>query len=126
MGRKVITFCLITVFAAIFIFAYDQEESIYFQSENQTDSLVAGINKLEPGINNLFVFHIGLDTPEMAAMYDLNSFGLPDMSKHRNAELNALCSPEFKNSLKSNNIQLITYQDLIAKVGLNSLKIPDQ
>lgn len=106
-------------------FGEKYDNSIYFAAiENKTDSLVADINKLEPGINNLFVFHIGLDTPEMAAMYDLNSFGLPDMSKHRDAELKALCSPEFKKSLVNNNIKLITYRDLISKVGLNSLKIP--
>ena len=59
-------------------------------------------------------------------MYDLNPHGLKQMSKHRNAELDALCSEYFYNSLKRNNIQLITYQELIEKVGLQSLRIPEE
>jgi len=94
--------------------------------ENKTDSLLTQIEQLEPGEINLFVFHIGLDNPEMAAMYDLNPHGLLQMSKHRNAELNALRSERFKNSLKQNKTQLITYQELIKNVGLKSLKIPEE
>ena len=94
--------------------------------ENKTDSLFTQIDLIEPGVIQLFVFHIGLDNPELAAMYDLNPHGLLEMSKHRNAELNALRSEKFKKSLKQNKIRLITYKDIIDKVGLNSLKIPEE
>lgn len=94
--------------------------------ENKIDSLRTQIDQIQPGEVNLFVFHIGMDNPEMAAMYDMNPHGLLQMSKHRNAELNALCSEEFKKSLKQNKIRLITYKDIIDKVGLHSLKIPKE
>jgi predicted glycoside hydrolase/deacetylase ChbG (UPF0249 family) len=92
--------------------------------ENKTDSLLAQINQIKSVEVNLFVFHIGLDNPEMAAMYDLNPHGLLNMSQHRNAELKALCSDEVKESLKKNHVRFITYQKMIKNMGLESLKNP--
>ncbi|MDP2363398.1 MAG: hypothetical protein Q8M94_06465 [Ignavibacteria bacterium] len=51
-------------------------------------------------------------------MIDMNSFGLPAMSKHREAELNALVSANQQNIFGKNNIRLINYGDLINEVGL--------
>ena len=90
----------------------------------KTDSLVSQIPIIPAGIVNLLVSHIGLDTPEMSALVDLNEGGLPDMSKHRQAELLALTSREFSNALQKNNIKTITYQDLINQIGLQNMKRP--
>ena len=73
---------------------------------------------------NLFVTHILEDTPEVQALVDLNPFGPKDMSKHRAAELSALLSPEFSALLEEKNISLITYKDLIDRIGLENMKSP--
>ncbi|MCK5086111.1 MAG: ChbG/HpnK family deacetylase [Melioribacteraceae bacterium] len=93
--------------------------------DSKADSLVDVVDNLQPGIN-LQVIHIGLDTPEMQAMIDLNPFGLADMSKEREAELNSLLSDQFRDALKRNNIRSITYRDLIDMIGLENMKRPEK
>ncbi len=92
--------------------------------KNKTDSLVAIINRLEPGKKQLMVFHIGLATPEMNALVDLNPFGPPKMSRHRHAELTALCSKKFKKILKQKKVRLITYRKWISEQGLENMTAP--
>ena len=89
------------------------------------DSLVAVTRRLSPDTTWLMVFHIGLDTQEMQALVDLNSFGLPEVSKHRNAELDALTSKEFQRVSKEGGLRFITYRDLIGERGLRDMKRPD-
>lgn len=93
---------------------------------SKTDSLVAHMSKLDSIRVNLQVIHVGLDTPEMSALIDLNTFGLPDMSKHREAELQALLSPAFRAAVQKHNIKLITYRDLITTAGLAKMQRPTQ
>jgi hypothetical protein len=57
-------------------------------------------------------------------LQDLNEGGLPEMSKNRYAELKALTSGEFKDMLKTFNIKLITYRELIEKVGVEQQQRP--
>lgn len=92
--------------------------------KNKTDSLVTIIKRLESDKKNLMVFHIGMETPEMTALVDLNPFGPLQMSRNRHAELKALCSKKFKKILKEKNIRLITYRQLISEVGLKQMKSP--
>ena len=40
-------------------------------------------------------------------------FGLKNMSKHRQAEADALCSPEFKEAMPAKGIQLVGYQTVL-------------
>jgi chitin disaccharide deacetylase len=88
------------------------------------DTLLQRLRMAEPGTTKLFVFHIGLDTPEMSALIDLNSFGLSQMSLHREAELRALTSPEFRLLLKERNVRLKTYTDLVKGTGLETMRRP--
>ncbi len=81
----------------------------------KTDTLVALAETLKPGSLGLMVFHIGLQTPEMDALVDLNSFGLSQMSRHREAELEALTSERFLSTLKEKGVRLLTYRDLVQK-----------
>ena len=89
----------------------------------KSDSLVYEVQNLKPGVN-LQVMHVGLDTPEMRALEDLNEFGLKEMSKHREAELNALLNPELRDLYKKRNIVPITYKQLIDTVGLENMYRP--
>ncbi len=100
-------------------------KSIYaVRPEAKTDSLAAIVSRLEAESISLAVFHIGLETPEMGALTDLNSFGLVEMSRHRHAELNALCSDELRSAVQAGGIRLITYRDLVKEVGLENMKAP--
>jgi predicted glycoside hydrolase/deacetylase ChbG (UPF0249 family) len=63
----------------------------------------------------LLVCHVGTDDSEMQAMTDLNTFGPKNMSKHRQAEADVLCSPQYKAALKSRGIQLVGYKDLVER-----------
>jgi len=88
------------------------------------DSLLAHVKRLEPGIN-MQVVHVGIQNPEMNALEDLNTFGLKEMSRHREEELKALLTPELLTVLKDNNVKVITYKELIQKVGLENMYRPD-
>lgn len=90
----------------------------------KTDTLIAVAKRMPAGIRNLLVIHVGLETPELDALTDLNANGLPAMSRHRNEERQALLSPEFKSTLAARRIQLVTYRDLLKSDGLASMQRP--
>jgi hypothetical protein len=88
------------------------------------DSLLAMVDRLPPGLN-MVVTHVGIDDAELGALLDMNtSFPLPDMSKHRQGELDALTSRRFTEALKARNIRLITYRQLIGMHGLQVMQRP--
>jgi predicted glycoside hydrolase/deacetylase ChbG (UPF0249 family) len=71
----------------------------------------------------LFVCHPAEHTPELAAMKDMNAFGLENMPAHRQAVTDLLCSPELKRIIQENKIELVTYEALKAE-GLHRMKRP--
>ena len=92
--------------------------------ETKKDSLLNRIKILAEEKFNLLVCHIGKDNEELQAMIDMNSFGLSEMSKHRESELNALKTVMKENYFQFNNIKLINYTDLIKEIGLDKMKSP--
>lgn len=92
---------------------------------NKLDTILAKLKGLQPGGTKLLVFHIGDDTPELRAMEDLNTFGLKEMSKHRQAELNVLKSKRFQNLIHEKRFRLVNYKTLIDERGLDAMKRPD-
>jgi chitin disaccharide deacetylase len=91
---------------------------------SKLDTLLAHAGSLGNGPVNLLVFHIGLQTPEMDALEDLNTFGPRDMSKHRQSELNALISPQFRDVLNKKQARITTYRELVQEKGLGAMKRP--
>lgn len=90
----------------------------------KADSLVAMINRLTPHLN-MVITHVGIDDAELGALLDMNTSGpLPEMSKNRQGELDALTSQRFRDALKARNVQLLTYRQLIATRGLQSMRRP--
>ena len=88
------------------------------------DSLLAFIDRLRPGVN-LLVTHVGIDDAELGALLDMNTDGgLPDMSKNRQGELDAITSPRVRSALTAHHVTLITYRQLIAMQGLQSMQRP--
>ena len=93
--------------------------------EHKTDSLVALVGRLEPGYTVL-VTHLGIDNAELGALLDMNTDGgLPEMSRNRQGELNAITSQRFRDAVKARNVRLLTYRELIAIQGLQSMRRPE-
>ena len=91
---------------------------------DKTDSLVAMVEHLPSGINVL-VSHVGIDNAELGALVDMNTDGgLADMSKNRQAELDALTSPRFRAALEARHIHLMTFRQLIDMQGLKAMRRP--
>jgi hypothetical protein len=90
----------------------------------KADSLVAMIDRLPSGVT-VVVTHVGLDDAELGSLLDMNtSQPLPDMSKNRQGELEALTSRRFTRALKARNVELITFRDLISRQGLQAMRRP--
>ena len=77
---------------------------------------------------NLIEVHVAERTPEMEVIFDMNapsqnapSAGVVD---HRKAELEAMLSPELAELVRSGKIRLVTYQQLVARVGLAGMRRP--
>ncbi len=89
------------------------------------DSLLAMIDRLQPGLH-MVITHVGIDDAELGALLDMNTSNpLPDMSKNRQGELDALTSPRFSAALKARNIRLVTYRQLIDMHGLHAMRRPE-
>jgi predicted glycoside hydrolase/deacetylase ChbG (UPF0249 family) len=104
----------------------DQRHDSQYEAapRDKTDSLVAMVDRLKPRFN-MVVTHVGIDNAELGALIDMNTSGpLADMSKNRQGELDALTSQRFRDALKAHNIQLLTYRQLIAMQGLQSMRRP--
>jgi len=92
--------------------------------DKKADSLIAFIDRLKPGLNAV-ITHVGIDNEELGALLDMNTAEpLPDMSKNRQGELNALTSARFGAALKARSIQLVKYRDVIVRDGLQSMRRP--
>jgi predicted glycoside hydrolase/deacetylase ChbG (UPF0249 family) len=91
---------------------------------SKADSLVAMIDRLKPGFN-VVVTHVGIDDAELGALVDMNTANpLPEMSKNRQGELDALTSQRFSEAVRARNVRLITYRQLIEMQGLKSMRRP--
>ena len=100
-------------------------EGWYFaMPADKQDSMLLKLKTLQPGGTNLFVIHVGLDTPEMNAMEDANPWGPKDMSLHRNAEFKALLSPQFLQLLNDPKYRLVNYRMMNEEKGLKAMKRP--
>jgi len=90
----------------------------------KSDTLLAIVGAIPREGYHLLVCHIGLQHPEMNALEDLNTFGLREMSRHRQAELQALCAPRLHGYLRKQAILPLTYRQLITEKGLESMQSP--
>jgi predicted glycoside hydrolase/deacetylase ChbG (UPF0249 family) len=94
---------------------------------NKPDSLVAMIDRLRGGPLNLLVTHVGIDDAELGTLVDMNTDGgLPEMSKNRQGELDALTSGRFRDTIRARNVKLITYRQVIEMQGLKSMRRPGE
>jgi hypothetical protein len=77
---------------------------------------------------NLIEVHVAERTPEMEVIFDMNapSQNTPEAGvvAHRKAELETMLSPDLAELVRSGKIQLVTYQQLVARVGLAGMRRP--
>lgn len=93
-------------------------------------AFLAHVAGFKAGSLNLVVVHAARATPEMSVLVDMNNAtqntatGEPLMSRHRQAELGMLLSPEFARLRESRGIALVTYADVIARHGRGAMHRP--
>jgi predicted glycoside hydrolase/deacetylase ChbG (UPF0249 family) len=102
----------------------DAESMYAVDIDKKQEYLINLLSNLDSAKLNLLVCHVGKDQPELQAMIDMNSFGLPEMSKHREAELQSLLFAQRNLLFEKYGIKLINYSDLIGKIGLRNMKSP--
>jgi predicted glycoside hydrolase/deacetylase ChbG (UPF0249 family) len=84
------------------------------------------VGRLLPGRPTLLVMHVGLETPEMKALVDVNNPQDPyRVAQHRQAELEALSSPAFRRAISDRGIKLTTYREIIEQRGLAAMVRPE-
>ncbi len=94
--------------------------------ESKKQVFMKHLDNLKPGVVNLVVLHVAVANPEMQALVDMNSDlmntddGKPKTSAHRQAELDMLLSPDFRNMVNK-KFTLVTYIDLKNK-GLEKMR----
>ncbi len=106
---------------------YDEvaAEGWYFTAPaDKPDSMLIKLKTAQPVGTNLFVVHVGLETPEMDVLEDANPWGPKDMSKHRAAELTGILSPQFLQLLRDPKYRVINYRMLNKEKGLDAMKRP--
>jgi hypothetical protein len=106
---------------------YDEGDATVWDTmpENKLPELIKIISNLRNNKTSLIIMHIGMDDAELGALVDVNYPTDPyRVSKHRSAELEALSSKAFEMAVKKNNVELITFRELIAERGLKAMKRP--
>jgi len=92
--------------------------------KDKLSRLLDHVHNAQPGLN-LLVLHLGMETPEMSAMVDMNNEGDPyRVAIHRQAELDAITSPAFRAAIDEAGIDLLTYKDIVSNLGLESMSPP--
>jgi predicted glycoside hydrolase/deacetylase ChbG (UPF0249 family) len=92
--------------------------------EEKLSSLLGHMRSIQPGLS-LLVIHLGMETPEMSAMIDMNNEGDPyRVAIHRQAELDAITSPAFRQAVTDAGIELVTYRGVITVLGLDAMQPP--
>lgn len=95
------------------------------EPRGKLDRLLDITGQVQPGRPNLLVMHLGLEGPEMSALVDLNNPRDPfRVGIHRQAELDALTSPAFRQAITTRQIKLVTYRQIIDRLGLASMTRP--
>jgi predicted glycoside hydrolase/deacetylase ChbG (UPF0249 family) len=98
------------------------------QPEAKKSTFLAQLARANPTRPNLHVIHVAERTPEMEALFDLNNAaqsdgaGRPLTALHRQAELDAVLSPEFAELVKSGKVKLINYEQLNARMGAQTAR----
>ena len=82
--------------------------------DRKLSELLAMIDELQEDRIHLIVIHLGMENPEMNALIDMNNPDDPyPVSRHRQAELDAILSTVVQQVIAKKHIRLITYHDIV-------------
>src|SRR5262245_21956296 len=103
-------------YQTLFDVSIDKKEAEFFQR----------LAHLEKNDVNLIVMHVAQDTPEMEALIDMNDADMhsdtkPLVAMHRSKELSILLSQQFQDLAKNGSLKLVTYGDVVKKVGVDHM-----
>jgi predicted glycoside hydrolase/deacetylase ChbG (UPF0249 family) len=107
-------------------FGEQEVQNVYAVEPEQ--KLSQALKNLETITNGLYllVCHVGTDDAEMQAMTDSNAVGPKNMSKHRQAEGDVLCSPDYKAELQAKGIQLVGYTAILGQEKMRRPFVSDK
>jgi predicted glycoside hydrolase/deacetylase ChbG (UPF0249 family) len=98
----------------------------HIEPDEKLTTLLDVVQRVESGRSTLLVMHLGLETPEMEALVDINNPSDPyRVAEHRQAELDAITSPAFRRAAAERQISFVTYADLIERHGLEAMRRPE-
>jgi len=107
---------------------YFGETSVTIWGDEPGDKLtrlLGHVRAMRPGLN-LLVIHLGMETPEMSAMVDMNNETDPyRVAIHRQAELDAITSSAFRSTIEAAGIELLTYKNVVSEMGLETMTPPE-
>src|SRR5215203_446552 len=84
--------------------------------ESKKTDLITRLGRADRARTNLWVLHVAERTPEMEVLFDRNdaaqnsAAGVPLVAQHRQAELDAVLSPDLADLVKSGRVKLVTYE----------------
>jgi predicted glycoside hydrolase/deacetylase ChbG (UPF0249 family) len=97
---------------------------------DKKSALLAHLATAKRDTVNLIEVHVAERTPEMEVIFDMNApaQNAPEAGvvAHRNAEMKTMLSPELADLVRSGKIRLVTYQQLVARNGLTSMRAPEE
>jgi len=97
------------------------------EPDKKLATLLDTVNRITSDAPTLLVMHLGLETPEMGALVDVNYPVDPyRVAIHRQAELDALTSRAFFRVVADRDIRFVTYKDMVERYGLGSMKAPEE
>ena len=106
---------------------FDERSASLWDTEpsEKLSTLLDIVGRLVPGRPTLLVMHLGLETPEMGALVDVNNPRDPyRVAQHRQAELEALTSPAFRRAIAARGIELVNYGEIVEQRGLAAMVRP--
>jgi predicted glycoside hydrolase/deacetylase ChbG (UPF0249 family) len=98
--------------------------------ESKKSAFLTYLSSINGSRTNLIVVHAAERSPEMEVLFDRNNAaqnsagGLPLVARHRQSELEMVLSPEFAQLVRSGKVRLITYEQLVARVGTAAMRRP--
>jgi predicted glycoside hydrolase/deacetylase ChbG (UPF0249 family) len=96
--------------------------------DSKETELLAHLAHAKRDTVNLIVVHVAERTPEMEVIVDMDapSQNTPEAGvvAHRKAELETMLSPELTQLVRTGDIRLVTYRQLVARTGLAGMRRP--
>jgi predicted glycoside hydrolase/deacetylase ChbG (UPF0249 family) len=107
-------------------FGEQEVQNVYaVEPEQKLSQALKNLKTITNGLY-LLVCHVGTDDAEMRAMTDSNAVGPKNMSKHRQAEADVLCSADYRAALQARGVQLVGYTAVLEQEKMRRPFVSDK